>query len=274
MSIITNQYAGESLYHKYAIQSGPQPCYVWLDVEHATYGAEYNPDIGNTPERCAHGRCRHYTIPCLRPSAVRDLLEELEDALEDIYLQSRIYTDAFGNARASLNDGALAAEGRVKSILAKGFDHSDLWQVYDAAEWFAGVSAAKIGISVHTTDDDLTEIRRTLLTEIEASPDVDEVDGLSDCLREMRDNCTGAGVYDAAFESLCDESIKSQVEEGDEPSLIIGAVKRRVRYGALYSHNWENVLVIKRTDSQQWTVCYWDDDNDPAEAILAAGKRR
>lgn len=186
-------YGGDSLHKRYESQSEPQPCFVELDLEHATLDAGYNPEIGNAgPESVYHGRALRWTIPCLKPQAVQGLLEQLLPLAEVIYEHSNIASDRNGNRCGQLGEEAEEASEQIAQLCeASGDDENDVVKAWNAADWYAPILknlAKELEITGETTDQRIAEIAQHETEIAEANIECDVLHGAEKYLRNLRDS--------------------------------------------------------------------------------------
>lgn len=190
MEIQISEVCGADLHLQYPGQHRPQSCFVELDCRNGRLSAEANGEIGNAVPVDVHlGHIQRWTIPALRSKAANELLEEIAPLAAKVV--RGYYSVWNGNNHAA--NFKLPAQKAIEAIeaLCHGVDPDEALVVWAAADWFAvdgnlESQAKALGITAATTDEELDAIAKRVLSAAK-SDDVDEIDGLDEHLRRVRD---------------------------------------------------------------------------------------
>lgn len=190
MEIQISEVCGADLHLQYPGQNRPQSCFVELDCRDGRLSAEADPEIGNaSPVDVHHGHRQRWTIPALKAQAANALLAEIAPLADRVCAG---YSSEWNGSNHVARFTADAAE-TIEEIasLCDAADPGDVVVVWAAADWF-GVDgnlesqAKALGITAAATDEELDAIAKRVLSAAK-SDDVDEVDGLDEHLRRVRD---------------------------------------------------------------------------------------
>lgn len=190
MEIQISEVRGTDLHLQYPGQHRPQSCFVELDCRDGRLSAEADPEIGNaSPVDVHHGHRQRWTIPTLRAKAANGLLVEIVPLAERVCCGYRSEWNGSNHVARFTDDATMAIE-QIAS-LCDAADHGGALVVWTAADWFAvdgnlESQAKQLGITAATTDEELDAIAKRVLSAAK-SDDVDEIDGLDEHLRRVRD---------------------------------------------------------------------------------------
>ena len=173
-----------ALYCQYPRQHQPQPCYVELDCDHNTIGADYSGEIGGSvPARVWHNRVLRWSIPALTASAANNLLDEIAPLCERLLVGYSCDWDG-SNHVGRLTDAARDIEQQVEALLyAHDWSDDDLVQVWSAGDWLVDEPEE---VTATSTDEDLAALASTLAAEA-LIDGIHEIEGLAEYLGELRD---------------------------------------------------------------------------------------
>jgi len=159
------------LFCQYTGQTGPQSCFIALDLEDGRLWADYDGEIGNgVPESVWHQRTLRWALPVVPTAqAANDLLDTVAADATAVLAGASIDWDG-SNWRGSLDETAAAAAERIADrVDADGFAPADTVIVYDAGDWFAHEAdadiAARLGITAASTDTAVTAAAEAETTE-------------------------------------------------------------------------------------------------------------
>lgn len=187
------------LHVRYPRQSEAQDCYVELDTRgDGRLSVSANSEIGNAiPFAVYHGLVLRFSIPALRGEAANALLAEIAPLAERIVAGASEEWDGSNNV-GRLDSDANKASEEIERI-CEGVDDADKIVAWDASEYYDATGrgrgddrlrsiAHEIGITARTSDTRLAEIERA--EERKANVEgVDEIEGLSSYLEELRAAC-------------------------------------------------------------------------------------
>ena len=173
------------LYHKYPMQATPQPCYIEL-CEDGTVLAEYDGEIGGAvPASVWHERDIRISLPgALKADRADALIAELRPLLARVHAGHAVEWDGRNNV-GRLTDDAADARFEIEPKIWGWVDDDDFIRVWDAGDWLQLSSAADLGSTAATTDDQLDAMARRLTDEA-AHEGVDELEGLDKHLEDLR----------------------------------------------------------------------------------------
>jgi hypothetical protein len=192
----------DSLYCQYSSQNQPQNCYVQLDCDAGVLSASYNAEIGNAvPMSVWHGHTLRWSCPLLTGESADELMRSLEPLAERIVAGYEAQWDG-SNHVARLTDDAMDADNDARQLCEGYGDEQDLLVVWDASEWLTRTSAADLGITATTTDDELVAISLQVETDAETEG-VDVIEGVDEVLERMRQDLRD-DAQDAANEEIRD----------------------------------------------------------------------
>lgn len=181
-----------ALYRRYPGQTKPQPCCVFLSCDTGNLGASSSPHIGGgCSPRQFHGHEQTWTIPLLTDEAASELLREIKPLA---HLVCRGYSSEWdgSNHVARFTKSAAKAIERIRKLCELAGSHeSELLQVWDAADWYAGVGDRNaqreaLGITARTTDLKLSKLETNERLTAGAQ-NVHHIEGLARYLRSLRD---------------------------------------------------------------------------------------
>jgi len=198
------------LHLHYRGQTSPQR--VWLSLHCETGELCCYPDgeIGpSTPFDVYHGRRMRWGIPALRAEAANALMERVEGLAQEIVAGYETRFDG-SNRVGRLNETARNAADAIASICFD-LDSADAIAIWEADEYFATQSdadnASSLGISAATTDDEIDAIAARELVRALGADGVDDIVGIDDYLRGLRDR---------AREDLARLAERMSAEDADE----------------------------------------------------------
>lgn len=169
----------EKLYAQYDGQTGPQPCYLYLDPEERKLWCDYEADIGpGTPIPVYHGRLLRWRIPALRQWAADELMTDVADSAVTV---CSAYTCEFdgSNLVGEVSDSASDALAEIARACAEIDDNPfALYRYWEARDWLSGVSNEQLDITADMTDGAIDALTAKLVDDAEADEEVDEVEGL------------------------------------------------------------------------------------------------
>jgi len=170
------------LFKKYDQEVQVQPAYIELDVRNGSLVADWNPEVGNgAPADVWHGLRRHYRIsPDLTTDEINSLLTELAPIAQRIVDETEIQSDGLQD-RPILSDDAEALEEDMINICR--FTTTKSSGVYDAGDWFGGISRKRI--YAETTDEEIENIAKDYRSD--AIFEGATVNGIDEYLTELRD---------------------------------------------------------------------------------------
>lgn len=188
----------DELFRHYDGQSGPQPCYIELDLVNGVLSAEYDSIVGSgAPATVHHGQDRRWSIPMLTAKAANRVMEEILPLANRIHADWEDVWDG-SNHVAKLGADALAAEEEIEEKLEhgyvtrpyQGFDERDLVSVWDISGVTNGCEVSEYSITADTTDERLGQIEAEIMSDMVSvsQSEVAVCHGLDSYLRELRDD--------------------------------------------------------------------------------------
>lgn len=181
----------DELFCQYQGQTNPQPARLCLDTESGELSACYDSNIGSsTTHRVFRGLVLEWTIPPLKVAAVADLMDRVEPLAQRIVDGATSEWDG-SNYVGRLNEAAQDAALDVLALLgdmSRIWDEADVYEVWDAANWFSCVTSDKIveylDLRADMTDD---EVYAAAADEVESAEVNLDVDDVAAYLRDVRD---------------------------------------------------------------------------------------
>ena len=159
---VTEDYA---LYGQFDGQTERQDCYIWLDCESATVGANYNGEIGNAvPSDVYHGLVRRYYLPYpIYASAANNLMAKIAPLAERVCGGFEVVWDGT-NRIGKLSDDALLAESEIEHLIEQSLDEADAIKAWNAADWLQETDpltvAEELGITADMSEDDVLALEK------------------------------------------------------------------------------------------------------------------
>lgn len=183
---------GLDTFRHYRGQTNPQRAEIVLDCEHEILTAGYATEIGSgMPARRYYNREIAWTIPHLRTTALKNLMDEIAP-LAEIILDG--YTEKYdrnNNHIGVLDDDAENAYNAIENIInSHRVNDSGYLRVWSASDFYGSLTdemaASMLGVRPDSTDEDLADMNVLSL-----SGDEDEVDvltGTTEYLQGLRDH--------------------------------------------------------------------------------------
>jgi len=135
-----------------------QDCYIWLNCESATMGANYNGDGNAVPSNIYHGLVRRYFLPYpIYANSANNLMAKIAPLAERVCAGFEAVWDGHNHV-GKLSDDALQAESEIEHLIEQSLDEADAIKVWDAADWLEVIDPEKIaeelGITADMSEDD------------------------------------------------------------------------------------------------------------------------
>lgn len=163
-----------ALYRRYPGEEAPQTCFVVLDTESGELSADWNGEVGNArPASVFHGLTLRFRIPVLTATAANRLLAEVAPLAQHVLDDWTVEWDGSNRVgRASTDHGNELVE-EIEQACGGEYPRELSWHIedmvseYDAGDWYSagGDTAAELGITATTTDDELATIAATAESE-------------------------------------------------------------------------------------------------------------
>jgi hypothetical protein len=175
---------GNDLYEHYYGQTDAQDCQVVLDCETGRLWAEACSGRNGVPVKEYHRVWLTWSIERLKASVANDLLAEIAPLAQRILGGFEATWDGHNHVGEYTTEAETASDD-INELCLRCNDPTDCLQVWDAFDWLNDLSAAALGITAETTDDDLDAIADRVRNEA-ANDDVDVLENLDKCLQYKR----------------------------------------------------------------------------------------
>lgn len=176
----------KSLYCHYSQQTEPQDCYVYLDCDHATLRAEYDPEIGGAVTFAVwHNRTKRWHIPALRKAAAWDLLQKIAHLATRIVDGYEARWDG-SNHVGTYTEDAISAYEEITDMCQEAWQDTDTHLVvWQAEDWLADASDIRAKVRADSTDEELSDLEDEIDTQA-CSEGIDIVEDVDKWLRRVR----------------------------------------------------------------------------------------
>lgn len=165
----------DALYLKYATQSDRQPVRLRLDLETGELDCYAWAEVGPGRTARAHnGVDIEWEIPPLRQDAVQRMYARIDKDVNIILRGAEVDWDG-RNWVGKLSDEADLARERIADYVESGWEASDCWEPWDAADYFEPVGLRDIGLSAHSTEEDIQRVAEHEVGVAEVVLDEDDV---------------------------------------------------------------------------------------------------
>lgn len=190
MDIKIKLVTGNGLYLKYPVETSPQPCFVELDARTGALSASANAIIGSgQPMDVFNGHALRWKIPALRTEIANALLAEIAPLAERIVRGYESRWNGQSTVGHYSEDATAAIEEVERACDCFEDDAAARIVIWQAPAWFGvlgseSAQASELGIVSSTTDEQLETIAAS---EIAKADEVDDIEGIVDYLKGLRD---------------------------------------------------------------------------------------